>query len=250
MNKKWTFILDGLILGLSLLLSACHPEFMPDSPKTPHVKNLGYFNEAENFSFNFTGIDYPGNMDEKTYLRFDAKYSGQNSLDSSSFFDTSLNFRQVQTDAPISILVTSKYASFIKLTPNHEYQITIQRIGFMNYDSDLMITENGQMIFLGVSGGYPAAGKTPFESSPIQITNRETLINHYKLNPTDCVAKYTNTKLRFEANGEAVELHQGESGKLGNYEINLLIARDIQFPDPNPCYDYYDPVESVLVFKN
>ncbi len=232
---KNSAIAFGLILFFSLLLSGC---------------NQRYYPEEKGFNFTFTGIDYPMNPGPDTYLRFDAKYIGQDLIKDPYYNITSLNFEQEKTDAQISIQLASEHASFIKLVPEHMYQVTVQILGFINADLDLMITENDHLIFLGISGGYPGAGETPYEASPIQITNREILKNHYKLNPFDCVDKFTNTEIRFEANGATAELHQGETGKLGDYGINLLIARDVQYPNPAPCYDIYYPSESFIVYKN
>ena len=258
MQRKKSPIHFEVFLILALLLSGCgqgnrshETATLQNKTPSPHVKNHGYFAEEDGFHFDYDyAIAYPENPDEHKYLRFDAKFLGQSQVPTPTPYNTSLDFEQVNTGVKTSIKMASDYASFIKLVPDHVYQVTIQFIGFINYDTDLMITDNHQLVFLGISDYYPGAGKAPYEASPIEITNSEILKDHYILNPNDCVAKYTNDELRFEATGAAVELHQGETGKLGEYGINLLIARDVEFPNPNPCYDFIFPGQSFIVYKD
>ena len=239
----------GLIFGVALLLSGCMQiHLQQETPTATEEENLGYFSGEEEFSFELTGLEYPINPSRDTFLRFDAKYIGQTNKTADSLH-TYLDFEQVGTGARFTIKMKTRYASPITLNPDTVYQVVIQFLGFISHEYGLMITDNNDMVFLGISGGYSGGGKDPYNLSPIQITEIELLKNHFKPNPDDCVTRFTNTKIRFESDGATLKLHQGETGKLGKYEIDLLVAGDVEYPNPTPCYDIdYNPL-SFLVYK-
>ena len=70
----------------------------------------------------------------------------------------------------------------------------------------------------------------------ITMTQFSILENHYQKG-SGCWDRVTNMEVMFAFGDDSLVLHQGESGILDAYQVNLEVARIVEYGRPGDCLD-------------
>jgi hypothetical protein len=136
---------------------------------------------------------------------------------------------------PVNLLIPTNTGEVIDFVPDAEYQINYQIMGGWPTSYGLVITQGRKLIFQGVTD-WQVIGNIHLEdstlmqvSSQFKVEQGRVLSNHYIANPGDAYQRMTNIEVVFSLDGNSVTMHQGEAGLLGDFQVNLLVARIIKY---------------------
>ena len=247
MLKKRFLVILLVVLALALI-GVSVPIIIDNWPKisnTDGSKDHGYYKELTEFKFRIT--DYPD--DTEYFISFPspitAKYVKQEEVidereSNIPYFEIrkmAYIFTESSNNTQISVLIPLGVADDIKMIPGEIYKIEYQKqYGFPEGYSlyFLTIQKGTNVIFLGLSDWDINYKYHLSDFLPIQASQTRVLSDHY-IDGDFGWLRMTNTEIMFVLDGESVKLHQGQSAGLGDYEITLLIAREVEY-DPK-AYD-------------
>ena len=225
--KKWMLVSLALILFVLVGLLAYSQRYYEAGPNFEHMI---YYLDAES-----------GRRDVSRLTGNDiviTKYMEQELIDSVPFPYTRYYFETLDTGESVVLQIPCGVADGIKLVPDTVYRVIseIKDEGLWG----LIIYQDTEFIFAGITD-HPDYGWVTIDDSFSQVKAEQTriLTNHYITSSGDddeCWDRITNTEITFSLNGDSVTLHQGQSAVLGDYGINLMIARDVQYT--NRCVDF------------
>ena len=141
-----------------------------------------------------------------------------------SFYD--YHFQLPGTERACTLSVSPRTSEVLNLTPGVDYDL-------VSYAHGLVILERGRMVFYGHTDYKVNQAAVPAGLSPVSFAQTQVLEDHYRTCGLN-YQKLTNTEITFSLAEKSVALHQGQSGSLGDYNIDLLVARTIEYP---VCYD-------------
>ncbi|MBL8063159.1 MAG: hypothetical protein JNK32_09090 [Anaerolineales bacterium] len=142
-----------------------------------------------------------------------------------------LHFEIIGTSEEIFITLDTALASKINLLSGEMYHLTLQMVLGWPSCYGLMFTDkNDELVFLGISDWDLNGAIDLYGLSPLEIKQTRILIGHTRLGGK-CYSRITNTEIQFSQNGKTIKLHQGQSERLNNYEIQLQIAQKVRYTD-------------------
>jgi hypothetical protein len=145
-------------------------------------------------------------------------------------------FKPVSGNAQMALRIPMGAADNISMVAGEEYKIDHVYYAGWPYIYHFIIYENESVIFLGITDWSINNRFYLSDFLPIKIEQTKILTNHYIIGgESDFWTRKTNTEITFTLDGKSVTLHQGQSAILGDYNITLLIAREIEYPPI--CYD-------------
>jgi Leucine-rich repeat (LRR) protein len=142
-------------------------------------------------------------------------------------------FKVVDSGSPMTLTVRSGYADRVHLVPDTTYRLIAHSVLGWPSTFGLVIKEDDDLVFLGLADWELDRTLSIGCLSPVRAEQVRILADHYREGDS-CYDRFTNTEIAFLHAGESVLLHQGQSATLGDYEINLEIARTI---DHHYCQD-------------
>jgi hypothetical protein len=146
------------------------------------------------------------------------------------------------------LLIPPDIADNIELIPGEVYEINYQiQYGWPDVYR-LIIYKDDNVIFAGLSDWSIDGRFNLNKLIPIKVKQNKVLTNHYiDGDDGDFYIRITNTEITFDLDGDSTNLHQGQSATLGDYDITLLIAREIEYK-PN-WYDVGQNCISYVIVK-
>jgi hypothetical protein len=210
----------------------------------------GYYKEQTEFTLRVT--DDPSNVEPVELLPVvvQARYICKDTVVDKRESDSKKTAYIFETDTSdtVYLLIPPGIADNINLIPDERYQIDYQiQYGWPNIYR-LIISMEDAVIFAGLSDWTVNGRLNMNELIPVKITQNRLLPNHYIDGESDGPwSRKTNVEITFTLNGNSVTLHQGQSSSLGEYEVKLLIAREIEY-NPN-WYDVGQNGISYIVSK-
>lgn len=228
MNGKaaWLLVLCIMIV-CPLLFSACHHEYYPEG-----TEFRAYISGTEDLPTTFEGIFHSMEIAnrEVSYRFHSSSGNGQLLLNLPEAFSPDLVFQKDLTYT-IHNQVLHGWPSLYGLVVLHENEVMF--IGV----TDMFI---GDKIKLGETL-YPEFNQF------FHVEQTAILDNHF-ITSRQCYDRITNTEITFTRNGDSISLHQGQSGQLGNYQVKLNIARQVEYAEG--CYDAGLTGISYLIIKS
>jgi Leucine-rich repeat (LRR) protein len=236
MNRK---IIFSIVLAVTFIFAstACNigvqnSNTPPNSPVTNTVPDSHYYFPEES---EFTYRIISANQEQDSIIQ--AKYKSQETNSSDKYHpQTVYHFNTIDTESQVNLWIPSEIAE-IKLTPEMEYQIISQIQPGWPFSYGLIIAQGGNIVFLGISDGQHITIDDRFlpELFPtLKIEQTRVLTDHYIENINQFI-RLTNTEIKFSLGDSSVTSHQGESARLGDFQINLRIARKAEYKQ-----GYYD----------
>lgn len=210
---------------------------------------LGYYPDQDEFYFEITATDPFDLSNISKPIQVDSIYIGY-SNDQNQLREKPrqiLHFEIEDAAKNIDVEIDSEIASKINLQQNEMYHLTFQIVYGWPSSYSLMITNQmDELVFLGISDGEPNGVIDLYKLSPIEVQQTRILLGHL-MPGRGCISKLTNTEVQFAEDGNILTLHQGQSGILNNYEIQLRVARKVNYT--NQCYDFGMNQLSFVVYK-
>ncbi len=211
-KENCKLLIRTLILTIATIaLNACSQNSPP----------IFYEGKAE-FSFRMT----PGFEIQNEPIVVDAKYL-ELTNPTNAYDRTSLHFESVESGEPIIISLKTEHVNQINLVSDTIYQITFEATAAFPQQLGLAITDKDGLVFLGIADWDIREYINLYKLFPVEITQTRILNDHFQ-EGDECWSKVTNTEYKFYKDGESLVLHQGQSGRLDNYEIELLVARVVE----------------------
>jgi hypothetical protein len=261
MLKNWLLYFCLMLLALTLFSGCASTKSTTGS--SPDITNISsteghkYFRELPQFEFGITGTPddlrninstFPSPLQVK-YVKQDTvidkkESSGQNVIMKTSYiFSTNISSPSIYMKIPPGI------ADTINLIPGDEYTIDHQ-IGYgWPTVYRLIIYRENVMIFTGVSDWTVDGRLNPNKLIPVKIQQNKLLSGNYVDGKSeDFWERKTNTEIMFTLDENSVYLHQGQVTILGDYEIKLLFAREIQYK--SGWYDVGQNAISYVIYRN
>jgi Leucine-rich repeat (LRR) protein len=155
-----------------------------------------------------------------------ATYLNRTPYESSLYEGQAFHFNVVDTGEPITLTVRSGYANRLHLVQDTTYRLIAQGVLGWPDTFGLVIKEGDALVFLGLADWELERTISIGCLSPIGVEQVRVLADHYREGDS-CFDRFTNTQIAFSLDGESILLDQGESATLGDYEINLDIARTV-----------------------
>lgn len=256
---KTKYLIVALIIINTIVLVSCLPSInnsttpsesvpQPDeksgiSPKSSgsdiQINDHDFYPEKQQFTYSIFDPIGRNLAISKEPLTIQAEYIDQYSVDSSNGAWTAYRFLMTDTNMQISLLVPVDVADDIRLISGEVYQIISESYPGWPPTYGLIISRDADLLFVGIAD-WQLDGRIniddaffPISNQPITIKQTRILTDNYiehKFGESICTT--TNTEIIFSSNGKSVTLHQGESAILGDYDVNLLVAREIQWVNP------------------
>jgi hypothetical protein len=187
-----------------------------------------YFPALPEFTFTITDdLKMPSQTPITSPIR--VKYVKTEMTTSSSGGKMAYFFETTSTSKKLYLLIPQIYTDNIRLAPGLIYDIFFElRYGWPSAYGLIISGDNG-LVFSGITD-WSADGVIKLSGRlPLKITQGGMLKNNYIEGEKDFVVRETNTEIVFDANGESVILHQGQSTSFEGYAIKLLIARVTEY---------------------
>lgn len=212
-----------------------------------------YFPELPEFTFWLTEDPYNYNRLPETPLSspIEVKYLEKRIIDDKKDAYTQVMgyvFTTIPNEIQLYLLIPSGVHDTINLIPGEVYQIDYRiQYGWPNLYR-LIINKEETVIFAGLADWDVDGRLNMNDMTPIQVHKSRVLEDNYIDGESDDFwERKTNNEIEFTLNENSVILHQGESSSLVDYEVTLLIAREIQYK-PN-WFDYQQNSFSFVISK-
>lgn len=252
-SKRFLIILIILLalalLSVSVFVLVNYWPQISGSSDSDNVKDHGYYKELTEFKFNIKNfpdgttawIDYPSPIL--------AKYIKQESFGPEyGITYTTYIFQQTIDNTQIGLFIPLGAADNINMIPGEQYKIDYQIHPGWPSTYRLIIYTDDTVIFIGISDWSVNNNYYLTETMPIIIEQTKILTNHYhEGGKGDFWIRKTNTEIKFTLDTDSINLHQGQSMALGDYDITLHIAREIEYK-PN-WYDVGQNGISYVIVK-
>ena len=257
---KRKYLLAALIVLMTTTSASCVPGSNdstelpePVSPTTENITDDSAVQEKPDSQI--SDHDYYPDKQQFTYGIFDpsgrsivgskepqiipAKYIERAYAYSSGKPQTAYHFESTATHEQVTVMITALIADEIKLTSGEVYKIISEFYPGWPRTYGLIISQDGDLIFAGLSD-WQLDGRIniddayfPISNQPITVKQARVLTDHYfERRLGESICRTTNTEMVFSCNGKNITLHQGESAMLGDYDVNLRVAREIQWVLP------------------
>jgi len=201
------------------------------------VFDLGYYRAGPDFTFSVSQVE--GAAVDRGYGPrgiVEAEYVGEGTDTSFGFrrLGTEYRFEVLDTGESLTIGMPSDVADDIKLASGTAYLILYEIILSEPSFYSLVIWCGDDLVFAGITDVhvdryFVLDGRLV----PVKVEQTRLLTWHYA-GRDQCWDRITNTEIAFSIEGESVCLHQGQSAKLGDYQINLTVAREVQYSNQWP----------------
>lgn len=238
-SKRFLGILIILLalafLSVSVFVLINYWPQISSSSGSDNGKDHGYYKELPEFTFWLTEDPYKYNRLPDTPLSspIEVKYIERNIIDNKPDAYTqviSYTFTTIPNSLKLYLIIPSGVHNAIKLTPGETYQIDYYILFGWPNQYRLVINKGEGVSFIGNFGWSPDIWLNPDNTTLFQVNKIGILDNNYiDGESSDFWERKTNTEIEFTLNENSVILHQGESSTLGDYDITLLIAREIQY---------------------
>jgi Leucine-rich repeat (LRR) protein len=212
-----TFGASGCTRGTEPGTSAEQPIYFPEAMEYP----FGYEILGPSESPDTLCTSGPGHA-----CSIVATYLNRTPYESSLYTGQAFHFNMVGSGEPMTLTVRSGYANRVHLVPDTTYRLIAQGVLGWPDTFGLVIKEDDALVFLGLSDWELERTLSIGCLSPIGAEQVRVLADHYR-EGRPCYGRFINTEIAFAHDGESILLHQGQSATLGDYEINLDIARTI-----------------------
>jgi len=252
MFKKRFLIILVTVLAL-VLIGVSIPVIIINWPETSDdPNNHDYYQELTEFKFTISEIPL---STTSAILRYPspilAEYIKQETFgpEGGTTYMAYI-FRPVTDNVQMGLLIPMGAADTIAMVAGEEYKIEYQtRYGFPDGYSlyFLTIQKNAKIILLGLSDWTINYEFHLSDFLPIQVSQTRVLSDHY-IDGNFGWLRMTNTEIMFVLDGESTKLYQGQSAVLGDYQITLLEAREIEY-DPK-AYDAGQKSISYVIYRN
>jgi hypothetical protein len=207
----------------------------PDSQISDH----DYYADKQQFTYGIFDPSGRSIVDSEEPQIITAKYIERAYANSSGKPQTAYHFESTATNEQVTVIITALIADEIKLTSGEVYKIISEVYPGWPPTCGLIISQDGDLIFAGLSD-WQLDGRIniddaffPISNQPVTIKQARVLTDHYfERRLGESICRMINTEMVFSCNGENVTLNQGESAILGDYDVNLLVAREIQWVHP------------------
>jgi len=225
--KKW-FLISGIILltgGVAVFLIFSGSLYYKEDTEFKFVlkdTNGEFVSEYQNRSGEIIPT-FEGEFVEKEDDTDQISYREQTSV---------FHFRDKDTGLGRNLFIPYSLSKDIICTPGINYRIYYQVMFGWPSVYCLIISQGNELVFIGITDWYIDGNISiddsffKFSNPPIRVVpgNRLSLrfINRDYL-------RATNTEIEFFINEESAIMHQGETSVIGNYKINLMVARDIEY---------------------
>jgi hypothetical protein len=242
MKKLNLGILILAITICTLLALSCNAGSSATIPATTtNVSTVGhhYFTESNEFTINIT--DDLNSSSERGYpfpSQFEGRFVSQEVVIDKRASNTEKTAFIFETDngSKAYILIPKGIVDSVNMLPTKIYQINIALAAGWPFGYRLVINRETELVFAGISIESFDSRLTLEGLIPITANLSKILKDNYVDGSEDVFwDRKTNTEITFTLDGYSVVLHQGQSAMLGDYQITLLIARQIQYK-PN-VYD-------------
>lgn len=184
-----------------------------------------YFPEEPEFWFSIRGFRLTGRPRSTWMIRGVYQGYAPRAVERFSFYD--YHFQLAGTLKACTLSVSPRTAEVLHLTLNVPYDLVV-------YSHGLLISRDGKVVFMGHTDYRVDQTVVPVSLPPLGFIQTGVLPDHYKTCDFG-YEKLTNTEITFLLGGERIVLLQGGSGRLGQYDIDLLVARAIEYP--KGCFD-------------
>jgi hypothetical protein len=213
------------------------------SPKSSgsdiQINDHDFYPEKQQFTYGIFDPTGRNLASSKEPLTIQAEYIDRDSVDSSDGAHIAYRFLMTDANTQISLLIPADVTDDIRLISGEVYQIISESYPGWPPTYGLIISRDADLLFAGIAD-WQLDGRIniddaffPISNKPITIQQTRVLTDNYiehRLGESICTT--TNTEIIFSSNGKSVTLHQGESAILGDYDVNLLVAREIQWVNP------------------
>lgn len=224
--RKRVLIACAVVLVLLLVAGICWRVF-----------DLGYYRAGPDFVCRVSqveGATADGRPGSSGIVK--AEYVGEGAGTSFGFRrpGTEYRFEVLDTGQPLTIGMPSDVGDGISLVSGTEYLIRYEIILSEPSFYSLVIWRGDDLVFAGITDVhvdryYVLDGWLV----PVKVEQTRLLTWHYA-GGEQCWDRITNTEIAFSTQGESIALHQGQSAKLGDYQINLTVAREVQYNNQWP----------------
>jgi Leucine-rich repeat (LRR) protein len=146
---------------------------------------------------------------------------------------TTYNFEIVESQIPLSIKFPSEHNYDINLMPGMTYQIVAQATGPFGFCYGLIISQNYEIIFAGITDSQVYGDITvddgffPLTHPSLDVKISRILKDSLKdIDSKLAFTRITNLEIQFTLLDKTFYMHQGQSAMLGDYKIDLTSACD------------------------
>lgn len=198
-----------------------------------------YFPEKPEFWFSIRGpkptISRPGSpwMASGVYQGFFRRVVG-------NFSSCDYHFHSPVVGRACTLSVSPQTSEVLNLAVGATYDL-------VSYSHGLLVLQGGRIVFHGHTDYQVDQACVPANLSPVSFAQTRVLKDHYRT-CIDVWPKFTNTEITFRLYGQSVALHQGQSGSVAGYDIRVLVARVIEYPEK--CCDCGECAISFMITKS
>jgi hypothetical protein len=225
--KKW-FLISGIILligGVAAFLIFSGSLYYKEDSEFKFVlkdTNGDFVSEYQNHSGEIIPT-FEGEFVEKEDDTDHVSYREQTSV---------FHFRDKDTGLGRDLFIPYSLSKDIICTPGINYRIYYQVMFGWPSVYCLIISQGNALVFMGITD-WNIDGNISLDDSFFKFSNPSIrVIQGGKLWFRSKIMEYiraTNIEMEFIIDGESVRMHQGDSKEIGNYKINLMVARDIEY---------------------
>jgi len=215
-----------LLIFPIILISQCWNPFSDDHD---------YFDQKIEFMHTFStnqgySVDHENSIFNAEFIKMTDDPPQAYSISEAKF---RYKFREIDSGVEI-YMFTFNFSDTISFIEGTVYEIyNFSRAGWPS-SYGLLILDNDEMFFSGVSGWNMVDTLSNLYKNYLKVSLHRVLNNHYREN--ECVGKIINTEIKFQIDTDVIFLHQGQSDNLGNFHVNLGIAKTAKGDNGN-CTD-------------
>jgi hypothetical protein len=231
----FSVVLILFVIPGALLISSCRSTPSTAASATSAGNSTighGYYPELNEFTVDITDDPIssgPRNGDPFTSPFQGAYLNREVVIDQRSEIEKTALIFQTAAAGRAYVLIPRGMADNVKLVPGETYQIKYDIIHGWPFGYRLVINQGSALALAGVAMGSLDSEWSLNGLIPIMSTLSRIMAENYVDGPEDAFwARKTNVEVTFKIGENIVNLHQGQSTLLGNFEITLLIARQIQ----------------------
>lgn len=186
-----------------------------------------YFHESREFVCGLRGLDEPGVSRDRRMIHAVFLQHIPRMTDHRAYDD--YRFDWPDMGQAFTLGIASGLSWPLSLIPGETYDLIVEFQPGWPCAYGLIIQQMGELVFQGLTHGRVDGVVSSDSRSPVKVSQTRLLEERYLKSDWSCYGKITNVEVTFSLAGDRVVLHQGQSGRLGQYEVNLLVARSVEY---------------------
>lgn len=210
-----------IMINWLILFSACGHEYYPEGPEfeahiSRPVKTLDTI--------------------QGSYRIIQGSYNNMETVDQIE----SYSFDSLSDNGQFELKIPSAFSRDLAFEEGSSYTLYYQVMYGWPSVYGLVVLHENDVVFIGVTDIFINYFIKPQETlypafNELFRVEQTAVLNDRFITSRQCYDRITNTEVTVTHNGDSITLHQGQSGQLGDFRVELNIAREVDYAEG--CFD-------------